>query len=141
MRRDIAAKEMVLSCPEPAHVYTLSALSKARQKAKDKKLGIVTGISIWHSLSLIKENVEFNKFIRDIRYDKLHVTYWSPEQTTLYNDIQKYLETPVSIDSTDNIIISISCPNGETHEVFFHVLVTHIDNIIIPVTQTMTEKN
>lgn len=38
VRRDIAAKEMVHGCPEPAHVYTLSALSKARQKAKDKKI-------------------------------------------------------------------------------------------------------
>lgn len=81
MRREIAAKEMIHGYSEPAHLYTLSALSKARQKTKDKKLGIVAGISVWDSLSLVKENVEFNKFIKDIGYDKFHITYWSPEQT------------------------------------------------------------
>lgn len=141
VRREIAAEEMIHGYPEPAYLYTLSALSKARQKTKDKKLGIVAGISVWDSLSSVKENVEFNKFIKDIGYNKFHITYWSPEQTNLYNDIQKYLGTPVSIDSTGSMVTSINRPNGESNEIFLHVLVTHLDNLIIPVTQTMSEKN
>lgn len=64
---------------DPAHLYNLNVLRKARQEAKDEKLGLKLSTSLFDSIMNLKNNVEFNMSIRDVGFDKFHVFFWSPE--------------------------------------------------------------
>lgn len=60
---------------DPAHLYNLNVLRKARQEAKDEKLGLKLSTSLFDSILNLKNNVEFNMSIRDVGFDKFHVFF------------------------------------------------------------------
>lgn len=136
-----AAVEMNHGDPEPSTLYKLPALGKARREVKDEELGIKPGEKLFDSLSKLKNNVEFSKFMQQIGYDRFYVCYWSPEQISLYNDIEKKLGNSVSLDATGSISTKISRPGGESSHIFLSVIVTHMGDMIIPVMQILSEVN
>lgn len=140
-RRDCARKLMSDGDPEPAHAYKLSQLQNAALDAKSKQLGIKRRIGLFKSLTEIKNNVDFNPFVRGIGYDKFFLMYWSPQQISVYNDILAQLNNPVSLDATASITLKIHRPDGDASDVFLSVMCTHIDKMIVPISQAMSEKN
>lgn len=83
-QRDLAAAITNFGDREPPFMYSLEVLQKAAQQIKNEELGIKPGIKLFDSLSLIKQQQDFRKFIRDIGYDKFYVTFWSPEQVSVH---------------------------------------------------------
>lgn len=68
-RRDEATKKMLHGDPEPPHLYKLSQLQNARQDGKNKELGIEPRSKLFDSLTNLQNNVEFNRFVKDIGYN------------------------------------------------------------------------
>ena len=67
--------------------------------------------------------------------------YWSPEQTSVYNDIALLLKNPVSLDAAGSICFRIKRPGGESSDIYLSQIVTNIYNMIVPVAQFLLEKN
>jgi len=143
-RRENAKEIMNYGDEEPAHLYNLNVLRKARQEAKDNKLGLKSSINLFDSILNLKNDVEFHMSIRDIGFDKFHVFFWSPEQIDLFKDVMK-LKMPLSIDATGSIVKKIIrlYNNGKqkSGHIFLYVAVTHIETQIIPVCQMLSEKH
>ena len=122
------------SC-EPPFLYSSTQLQKARQDAITEDLGITKGLELVDSIEKLKENPEFDKFIGDIGKDKFSVQFWSPEQVSINNDIIAKLKNPTSLDATSSIVAKVPRPNGESSAIFLTVLLTHIEDMIVPLTQ------
>ena len=140
-RRELVKETMDYGDSEPPFAYNLSALQKASQDAKNDELGIEKGVSVVDSIMNLTESIAFNKFIRHISVKYFSVTYWSPEQIELYKEILELLNNPFSLDATGSIVIPIKMPNLDKHTCFLSVLCTHINNIIVPVCQAISEVN
>lgn len=140
-RRDKAVEMMDHGDCEPPFLYNFPSLQKASQEMKTRDLGIKKGSSLFESLSEMKKCVEFNKFIRNIGYDKFYVTYWSPDQVSLHNDIQRKLNNELTLDSTSSIGLKINRPDGESSDLYLTILSSYVNNSIIPLCQTISEIN
>ena len=140
-RREKAKEIMDHGNFEPPFLYNLPALQKASQDKKNEDLGIQKGVSLMDSIMGLTESVEFNKFIQNISIKKFYVTYWSPEQIELHNEILKVLNNPFSLDATGSVVIPLKIPNTDQRTCFLSVFITHIDGIIVPVCQTISEIN
>ena len=69
------------------------------------------------------------------------VTYWSPEQVELYKDILKLTNNPCSMDATGSVVIPIKMPDRDQSNCFLTVLCKHINKIIVPICQAISEVN
>ena len=98
-------------------------------------------MELFESLLKITNDVEFNKFIKEIGNLPFRVLYRSPEQVSLSNQIGKVLNNPVSLDATGSITMKINRPDGDSSHIFLSVLSSFIDNMIVPLTQAFSEKN
>ena len=139
-KRDNAKLKMEHGDLEPASLYNLKQLQRARQDAKCKQLGLLPHQDLFDSLSQMKNNPEFNKFIKDMGFNRFFILYWSPEQITIHNEILEFLNNPLSLNSTGSVTFKIK-RDGDSSHVFLSVLLTYIGEMIVPLTQCMSERN
>lgn len=111
-----------------------AALRTAKKDAINEDLGIEKGADFWRSMDVLQSSIEGEQYMRDISYHKPSVMYWSQDQVWLHNKIQKSSGAPVSIDATSGVAQSLGGP------VFLFNIVSHIDNIIVPLGQMATVK-
>lgn len=118
-RRKLINECMKFGDSEPPFLYELQALRKARQDAnKNEKLWIHKLENLFDNLAKIRNDIQYNKFIRNIVFDKFFITYSSPEQISINNDIQKKTKNAVSIDSTGSIAYKIQRESGISNHIF-----------------------
>lgn len=67
--------------------------------------------------------------------------YWSPEQLNLYNDIQDLSQQTLSMDATSSVVQKVDKKKAESSDIFLTVISTHIENVVVPVCQVISEKN
>lgn len=88
-RRKLINKCMKFGDSEPPFLYNVRGLRKARQDAQNEKLGINKKEKVFDNIAKIRKDIQYNKFIRNIGFDKFFITCFSPEQIGINNDIQK----------------------------------------------------
>lgn len=143
VRRELINQDMNIGDQMPPHISSVQVLRKARQEKIDEVLGIDRTLSFVESLSRLKTTVapELRKYIVDVGLDKAYIFYWSEQQTWLYNKIEKEFDNPISIDATGGVVQRINRPNDGNSAVFLYTVVSHINDLIIPVAQMVSEKH
>lgn len=130
---------MVFGDPRAPAIPSKDALRQARAEAINEDLNIKKGSNLWESLAELKTDPEMKKFIKDVGYDKAHVSYWSQDQIWIHNKIQSVSGTSVSIDASSGV--SKRTGTGiESSATFLFVIVCHINDLIVPLGQLLTEK-
>ncbi|OXU20705.1 hypothetical protein TSAR_016470 [Trichomalopsis sarcophagae] len=77
----------------------------------------------------------------NIGYDKFYISYWSPEQISLNNDIIKKLNHPFALDATGSIGIKLTRPGADNSEMYLTILSTYVNDMIVPVSQKTITHN
>ncbi|KAI4476184.1 hypothetical protein M0804_013803 [Polistes exclamans] len=121
-------------------IPNVPVLNKIRHERKKNRLGIQE--NLFDSLKHLKHNnLEFADVIKQVGYDKFFIMYWTHQQIDLYNDLIK-LNPIVSIDATGGVVRKIPfaeyCHQGP---IFLYQIVTHIDHLIIPICQMLSERH
>lgn len=140
-RLDKAGEMMDYGDPEPPILYNSPTLSAARQAIKNKSLGIQKGSSLFDSLAAFKRSILGHKFVKNIGFDKFFLTYWCLEQISVNNDIITKLNNPFTLDSTSSIALKVKREDADSSNLYLTILSTHINNMIVPVAQTISEVN
>ena len=142
-RRKKATELMQNGDCEPPMLYPLQSLSRAKNDEINDDLNIKSKDSIFTSFDKISQCVEYCKYVRNIGYNQFFLMYWSPEQTSVYNDITQLLKNPLSLDATGSICFRIKRSRGESSDIYLSQIVPHIDkkNINIIKKIKISEKN
>lgn len=67
--------------------------------------------------------------------------YWFAEQISINNELQEILDNSLSIDATGSVIKKINRPGGDNHHILLTVLLSNINNTIVPLAQVISERN
>lgn len=139
--REKIADEMTMGDGKPPFIYKLGQLRQAKQDAVNEELGIKKGSSLFESLLELKTQPLCASFLKQIGFDPFYVMYWSAEQISISNELQEILDNPVSIDATGSVIKKISRPGGDNHHILLTVVLSNINNTIVPLAQVISERN
>ena len=88
---------------------------------------------LFECLYNIQQNTNCKAFVKSIGFNKFYVTYWSPEQVKIHNDIQTLLSHSLYLDTTIGIAQNINRPDGN-NEIFLSILYTYVDDKFVPLT-------
>ncbi|OXU18808.1 hypothetical protein TSAR_005678 [Trichomalopsis sarcophagae] len=67
--------------------------------------------------------------------------------TTVFDSLSKikqdsdFLQHPICFDATASVTFKIDRPGGESSDVFLYVIVSHVNNMLVPLTQAISERN
>lgn len=130
---------MKVGDPRAPAIPSNDVLRQARVEAINEDLNFEKGTNIWESLDKMSTMPELKKFIKDVGYNKTHISYWSQDQIWLHNKIQSVSGTAISIDATSGVAKRTRA-GIESSATFLFVIVCHIGDLIVPLGQLLTEK-
>lgn len=121
---------------EPASIFNLPTLSKARSEAIDFHIGY----SDFKDKSISDQKFQELCNIKILYLKPFNVFYWSKEQVELWNKLRDCW-LPLSIDDTGGIVKKFIYNSVKSKTIFYYVLVIGFGKIIYPLCQALCSSN